>query len=297
MIRTVPGSRLVLPDFLIIGQMRAATSTLYQYLQRHPQIYMPEIKELRFFNHDLDAPDRADLVPRGLPVTLEDYAAHFANAPESSLKGEASPQYVDSLVAAQQIREILPDARLICCLRNPVDRIYSLFLLNLRGGAKRESFNEWFVRSKDEWLVQRTFTCESLARFYALFPREQIKIVLFEELTSAPQATVSGLFTWLGVDPHFQIDLEVSKNESGLPKSRRLASAMRTVRSNKLIFPVLRRLVPRTLMAWVKSLKNANLEKPPSLDPRTRSELAAFYAEDTRKLQTLVQRDLSTWLP
>jgi hypothetical protein len=269
LIRTNADCRLVLPDFLIVGQTRAATSTLYQYLRQHPQVFMPEIKDLRFFNHALDAPNRASLVPRGLPVTLEDYAAHFESAPESAVKGEASPLYVDSMVAARQIREVLPDARLICCLRNPVDRIYSFFLLNQRRGSQRESFDDWLVRSNDRQLAHRATTCESLARFYVEFPREQIRVVLFEELTSSPRATVAGLFEWLGVDPQFQIDLQVSKNEGGVPKSRRLAIAVRAARSSRVAFPMVRRHVPHALLKGMKWLRGANLDRPPPLDPNT----------------------------
>lgn len=132
---------MTLPNFIIIGQMKARTSSLHAYLKQHPEIFMPAVKEQRFFSEVIsDAGDRLLIdesysrtrVKHGMPVTFEEYERLFAAASGQKALGEASPGYANRERAAVQIKKFIPDVRLIVSLRRPSERLYSYFQINKR---------------------------------------------------------------------------------------------------------------------------------------------------------------------
>ena len=112
---------MTLPNFLIIGAPKAGTTSLYSYFREHPAIFMPELKEPRFFGYEGQG-DRIRFPVR----TLEEYTALFDGVTTETAIGEATPHYLVYPVAAQRIRDLIPGVRLIASLRDPVDRAYSV---------------------------------------------------------------------------------------------------------------------------------------------------------------------------
>src|ERR1700730_10200553 len=119
------------PDFFIVGHHKCGTTALYEMLRRHPQIYMPELKEPRFFASDLRA--LLGTAPGGLPQTYEEYLALFDPAEPQQRVGEASPSYLRSSVAAGAIAEVAPAARSTAILREPASFVRSLHLQLMQG--------------------------------------------------------------------------------------------------------------------------------------------------------------------
>jgi hypothetical protein len=126
----------MLPNFIVIGAAKAGTTALYWYLAEHPAVFMSPVKETNFFAYGLD--DAGQLL-YGIPelhqfpvTTLSEYEKLFANAGDAAAVGEASPIYLECPQAAGRIRTRIPDARLICGLRDPVERAYSDYLMYLR---------------------------------------------------------------------------------------------------------------------------------------------------------------------
>src|SRR5690349_18236190 len=123
------------PDFYVVGHHKSGTTALYQMLRAHPQIFMPALKEPRFFAPDL----RALLGQNGtLPDSWAEYLALFAPARPEQRRGEASPSYLRSEVAAQLIARARPDARIIALLREPADFVRSLHLHLLKEAVETE---------------------------------------------------------------------------------------------------------------------------------------------------------------
>jgi hypothetical protein len=124
----------MLPSFLVIGATKSGTTALYDYLRQHPAIFMPALKEPRFFLYD-GSEDSARFPVR----SLEEYEALFAPVTTETALGEATPQYLTSWAAMERIHETLPGARLIAALRDPAERAFSIYLMNLRNrGHNRE---------------------------------------------------------------------------------------------------------------------------------------------------------------
>src|SRR3989442_12151635 len=123
------------PDFFIVGQHKSGTTALYEILRRHPQIFMPDLKEPRFFASDLRPLMGSDAA---LPDTLDDYTALFEPAALGQRVGEASPSYLRSHVAAACIAEINPHARIVAILRDPASLVRSLHLQLLKEHVETE---------------------------------------------------------------------------------------------------------------------------------------------------------------
>ena len=129
-------SRKPVPDFFIVGHPKCGTTALYQTLRSHPQIFMPELKETRFFAPELHPHADAHAAH---PHTLEQYLALFAPAADGQRAGEASPSYLRSRTAAARIAELSPDARIIAILREPASFLRSLHMELIRDHVETES--------------------------------------------------------------------------------------------------------------------------------------------------------------
>jgi Sulfotransferase family len=154
-----------MPNFLIIGAAKSGTTSLYHYLNQHPQIYMSPEKEPEFFalegrKLDFDGPDGKEVINRRIqrnrPTNIEEYRALFEGVSGETAIGEASPWYLYSVQAPSRISYYIPGVKLIAVLRNPVERAYSLFLyLRLRGQEPLSDFSQALqaeeVRKRDNW--------------------------------------------------------------------------------------------------------------------------------------------------
>lgn len=276
---------MTLPNFLIIGAAKAGTTTLYEHFRAHPEIFMPRLKEPRFFCHDGRATDRLKF-----PIqSREEYEALFAPATDEKALGEASVHYISHPGAAGRIHALIPDVRLIASLRNPVDRSYSVYQMNQRNqGANADTPFAQAMRSDPN--LQGAYH-DHLRRFFALFPRERIRIILLEDLEADPRGTVGSLFDFLGVDPTFAPDFSRRANPGGEPRIKALHSLL----SNKRLVALSRRIAPEPLVASLKALRERNLAKRP-LPAADRKLAADFFRDDILRTQDLIGRDLSHWL-
>jgi hypothetical protein len=282
-----------LPNFLIIGAAKAGTTALYPYLQQHPQIFMSPIKETNYFAYE--GPQTKTFLGRelrrGFPVTtMEQYRALFSGVRNEPVIGEASPLYLESPVAAGRIKRALPDAKLCVILRNPVDRAYSDYLMALRLARTTADVNA--ALSEDSHVVQVGFYYEKLRRYFDLFPRDQIKVCLFDDLSRDALFVVQDIFAYLVVDETFEPDVASRHNVGGVPKNMLLGLILAKLRENE----ALRSVAP----AWVKKLSTvivkANRRDSVGLPEHLRRRLAALYRDDVLRVQDLIRVDLTRWL-
>jgi hypothetical protein len=209
-----------LPDFLIIGAQKAGTTALYAYLLRHPSIVGPSWKEVSFFDRHF---------VRG----VDWYRGHFPNTLRlrniqrrtgvAPLAGEASPSYLFHPFAAERVRTLLPDVRLVALVRDPVDRALSHYQHEVAFGREPLSFEDALEqeearmqgeleRMRDPayfsyawWnytYASRGLYAEQLERWLAVFPREQLLIVPSEDLLERPSETYARVLAFLGAQPH-----------------------------------------------------------------------------------------------
>jgi hypothetical protein len=295
-----------MPNFIVIGAAKSGTTALYRYLKQHPEIFMSQQKELRFFPFEDQPPafcgpgDKADMK---IAITkIEDYRASFAQGAQYPARGEISPLYMSYPRTAERIRLHIPDAKLIAILRHPADRAYSQFLMKRRDGREHLSFSDALAaedkRISDGWshhwhYRRRGFYAAQLKPYFELFKREQLKIYLYEDYLADNVGFIQDIFRFLNVDDTFVPDMSVRHNESKLPRSRALQVFLTEPRLTKNL---LKPLVPGRLSRRIgDQLRRRNLIKPP-LSPKIRQQLIEVYRADIIKLQDMLQRDLSHWL-
>lgn len=297
-----------LPNFILIGASKSGTTALFRLIDQHPQVFCSKPKEPNFFlltgeTEDYIEPDGRPRPVADLGITdLDSYRALFEAAGDAIAVGEASVAYLPDPRVAPRIRKLIPDAKLIAILRNPVEAAFSGYLMTRGHGfepcetfedALREQDRRERGRYFDGLYILPGFYFTHLQRYRAHFPDAQIRVYLYEDFTEDPQAVVGDIFAFLGVDPSFVPDTGTRVNLSGVPKSMILHRLL-TGRTNPLarfVLPV----IPESLRHVLIGLRNRNLRRP-ALAPETRRELVEIFREDIRNLEAYLRRDLSHWL-
>ncbi len=298
-----------LPNFLIIGAQKCGTSSLYQYLKQHPQIYMSRIKEPQFL-----AIEGEPYLPRakgsgGLARIqgirdFETYCQQFQGVSDEIAIGEASALYIYVPKTIERIKHYIPDAKIIAILRQPVDRAYSHYLNWVQRNL--ETFNADFIklfqeeetRIRNDWSPSyhyktRGFYYAQLKPYFENFRQEQFKIYLYDELRDNPVKLVQDILKFLNVDETFMPDFSEQYNVSQIPKNKTLYQLVKKSNPLKSLF---KPFFPASIR---QNLKKDFLQKntvKPKLAPEIRQQLTEVYREDILNLQDLIQKDLSKWL-
>ena len=291
---------MTMPNFLIIGAMKSGTTALYYYLEQHPEIYMSPVKEPNFFSSQ-EQENAADAV-----TNIGTYQHLFRGGSGKKALGEASHSYLYEPRAAAEIRRYVPEAKLIAILRNPIDRAYSHFLHMVRSGTEplddfAQALREEEVGIHNERTSQdyigRGLYYDQLKRYFGIFPQEQVRVYLYEDLSGAPISTVQDAFRFLKVDDSFVPDVSLRRNVSGDPKYKTLDGLLRRQsrikHAAKIYLPARMRW---RLSKTFDDLKTRNLAEPPPVQSKVRRQLIGVYREDILKVQELIHRDLSGWL-
>jgi Sulfotransferase family len=299
---------MTLPNFVIIGAGRSGTNQLYSLLTQHPQIYMSPVKEPNFFAFEgqelcFRGPGDDD-VNRHSVIRLSDYRELFRGVSSERAVGEASPRYMEVAGTAERIRHHIPDAKLIAILRDPIERAYSSFLLHVRDGREccrdlGEALRLERQRRDENWswgaYFEGSLYYQQLSRFWRVFPSEQIRIFLFEDLVRHRRQLLHDVFRFLSVDEDFEPGDEGLRNRGGTPRSRLLHRALTANAVTSRVKSLLPTPLRTTLAARLRALRESNLDRPP-LGEEVRRELAERYKEEVAKLEAAIGRDLSHWL-
>lgn len=248
-----------LPTFVVLGAQKCGTTSLAATFRLHPQIHMPAIKELHFF----DKPRDRDLAW---------YADQFQPEPQHLAWGEATPSYIFLAGARRRCAEALPDAKFIVMLRDPAKRAHSQFWHNHRMGLETTtSFDEALdleasrvAGAKRSHRVRYSYVgrgryVHQLKAMEKLVGRDRLHVALLEDLVAEREATLAGIFDFLGVDPSLAAEI---------PAQHR---------------------VPKSGERGV-----ADTYEP--MTSATRARLVEDLAPSIRKLESWLGRDLSAWL-
>ena len=296
------------PNFFLVGAPKCGTTALYEYLRPHPNIFMAQIKEPHYFARDLGTYPRIK--------TAEEYRALFSGATAAHTRvGEASVYYLRSTVAIPAIRAFSPDGRLVAMFRNPVDMVYSLHSQLLYVSEETESDFEtaWRLqerraqgldlppRIRSPLLVQYGQVGQfgtQTERMLAAFPREQVKIILFDDFADSPQQVYDDVIRFLGI-PHDGRTEFPRINENKTIRSDWLRRLYRKPPpALREAFRGLKRMVGGESIGAAKkklvALSTVRERREP-LEPRLRAELVEYFRDEVALLGRLIGRDLSHW--
>ena len=250
----------MLPDFLIIGAARCGTSTLYRYMQSHPEVHLRPNKrpEPHFFFKDSE-------YAKGILYYEKTW---FPEESRWHAVGEASTSYLFGPRVPARIARHLPEVRLIAVLRNPIDRAFSNYWHSIKSGLETLDFAAAVDQEAERTraiegtplgdvkpfsYVERGFYHLQISNFLAYFDRSQLAILTFDDLCREPARVLAHVYRFLGVDPHI--------------------------------------LPPR-----LDLVENRSVPEEARIDPGLRRRLADVYAEDVKQLSMLLGRDLNSWL-
>lgn len=269
---------LRLPDFVIIGATKAATTWLSYNLGAHPEVFLPS-QELHYFSRFHDQGE-------------DWYRAHFGGARSNQLIGEKSASYLPHPETPERLRQLLPRARLIAQLRNPIERAYSDYCMHYRRGEVSTDIARHLdpERTPIPRLLEDGFYHRHLTNFLRVFPSGQIKILLYDDIRRRPAEIFRDVCGYLGIDDAVApqaVERRVKDKDIPVvpPGARRALAPLK-----ELVAPW------RETRAFgaLRSLIARRLQYPP-LTPELRERLAAHYAADVARLSELLGRDLSMW--
>jgi len=292
---------VTLPDFIVVGAAKAGTTALYWYLADHPQVFMSRVKETNYFAYGLDEGGHllyGDPELHHFPIrTIDAYERSFEGAGDARAVGEASPIYLECPQSAGRIRDTIPDARIICGLRDPVDRAYSDYLMYLRSRGRRlDPARELtpsaaWARPDSHWM-QISMYHEALRRYFDVFPPDRIFVFLFDDLKADQAGLVRDIYRFLGADDGFVPDFGTPHNVGGMPASMLLERVFTNDPLRRAVDP----WIPKRAADWARRTRTRNLRRSPRLPSELARELRERFREDIAKTAELIGRDLSLWL-
>lgn len=271
-------------DFIGLGAQKAGTSWVYACLYEHPEICAP-VKELHFFSRSRFERGRGW------------YESYFKRCGEGKLKGEFSTSYLYSEETPHRIKAMYPDAKLIAILRNPVDRAFSQYRNAIKAGEIPESVSFDGYKGKEKSVLEQGLYATQLKRYMGQFPRDQLLVLVYEDITKDPKSFMKRIYAFLGVDTDFEASMLYKRiNIARLPKSTKSEKYMHTVAE------FLRRHGFDKMVHWVRRsglpdmVRTINTKKAPghlALSEAERRECTNFFREDVQELGALLERDLS----
>jgi hypothetical protein len=292
------------PNFFIVGAPKCGTTSLYDYLQQHDEIFMPAIKEPHYFATDLEY--------RGYVRDRAAYYRLFSGSTGQLRLGEASVWYLYSEQAAANIRAEVGEAKIVVMLRNPVDMLYSLHNQFLVSGAEdiadfvtaldaegdRRCGRRLPRTDYDVKLLEYSRVVDfapQLERYFDTFGRENVHVVLYDDFKLDSENEYRRCLEFLKVDASFGARLEVL-NRNKRVRSLTVQSLLR--RPSPTVRSVVRAVVPspirRRLIRGLTHMNTSEQPRPP-LDPATRSMLAGRFRPQIERLAELLDGNLSGW--
>jgi hypothetical protein len=304
------------PDFFIVGHEKCGTTALYSMLRRHPQVYMSDFKEPRFFSPEVRVRVHK---PGGeaRPQTLEAYLALFADAAPDQRVGEASPQYIRSPTAAERIAQVQPDARIIAILREPASFLRSFHLQCVQAGREsQKDLRKALALEQDRRegrKIPREFTSpawvlysehvryvEQLRRFHAQFPAERVLVLIYDDYLRDNEATLRRVLRFLEVDDTTAIEpVQTYQTTAAVrftplhPLSRKLRLARHRPELAGPLARAVNSLAPKSLrVLW----RRVAYTSPAPPDERLMLELRRRFKPEVQALSDYLERDLvSLW--
>jgi len=280
------------PNFFIVGAPKAGTTSIYNYLKNIPGIFMSPEKEPNYFSKK-NIPDDHPIIPIR---DKKKYLQLFKGVKDEKIIGEASPTYLADPEAPKLIHEACPDAKILISLRDPVERAFSHFLMVKGVGRVKTSFREHIEKEISHELPDgitniglygnRYF--ENIKRYFDIFGRNQVNVIVFEEMIDKPRIIINSILDFLELDVnHNEFDDKVYNPHA---ESRKITQPFLTnIKVRKFIKSGIMPLSTRKFLREKVFFKS---QSKPTMESSDRKLLVQFYYDDVQKLKELLRRNL-----
>ncbi|VAW40998.1 hypothetical protein MNBD_GAMMA01-793 [hydrothermal vent metagenome] len=285
-------------DFIVVGAQKSGTTSLYQYLKCHPEIFLPDKKELEFFYRD-------ELFSRGYDWYIDTF---FKDATNDSKIGEVSPQYMFDESIPYRIKSCCPDVKVIMILRSPIERAYSHYKMSCRRSLEDRSFSEVV-----ESYINRDGTdgdkisCldpnheyirfgeygRILSEYLKYFERNKILIIFTDDLKRNAQSVMNSVFGFIGVSGDF-MSSKFDKTYHVGGSSRRFIGFHNWLKKRVFLRKVFRFIISDTyysrLRFWYETELSVAKNDDRGIDDVTKGVLRNYYMDDVRLLEKLCRK-------
>ncbi|MGC2636776.1 MAG: sulfotransferase [Acidobacteriaceae bacterium] len=287
---TMTSKELIWPNFYVVGAAKSGTTSLYEYLKKHPEVFLPEIKEQNYFS--APPPPGEEIFGIRYCGSLEEYQSLYQQAAGFTAIGDASPSYLWDETACRRIYEVCPQAKIIIILRDPVARAYSHYLFNRMLLIEPEAtFWEALqieARLREiKWYSLRPYASYGLyyaqvRRYFDTFGRDQVLVLFFDDLAKKPKETLAAVAKHIGVDAaHCEaLDLSQAHNQYRMPRSRVAYDIAGRLG--------LRRIIPPKIRWWLNHSPLLFDRNKPTLDEKSRRFLQQVFDPDITRLEELM---------
>ncbi|MCO1600970.1 sulfotransferase family protein [Desulfosporosinus nitroreducens] len=293
------------PNLFIVGTQKSGSTSLYNYLSQHPEIFFPKEKEPRFFNlkHDIikhNGP--GDTIYDSSRIINEyEYYKLFNDVGTKKIIGDATIEYLYYPDVAHDLKVFNKTAKIIIILRNPIDRAYSAYN-HLRRDLRENLSFEDALDAEDERIklgYHQIWHYKQVGKYYRqvksyldVFGRSNVKIILNDYMKKDIEIIINDIEKFLEIKV-FPLKTSINYNVSGIPKNVRL---QKFLKERNLFKYLIKPLLPRHFRENIKTmLISKNIKKIP-INENTRRYLIDFYREDVLELQDLIGEDLKMWL-
>lgn len=292
------------PGFFIVGAPKCGTTSLFEYLLKHPDVYMPLHKEINYFG--------SDLVYRYHDINEDDYLSLFEQCKNEKAVGEASVWYLYSKKAAEEIKAFNPEAKIIIMIRKPVDMIYSLYhqvccvgeepIRDFRQALDAEQQrlkgrNIPFYASAEHPFFYRDAARYSgqIERYYRVFDQSNIHIIIYDDFQRDTPGEYKKILQFLGVDEAFQPEFK-RYNTNKRARSRWIArfgpNPPRVLVKFISFFSSLK--ARQKIRDIIMKCNTVNEQRLP-IDPDIKRTLTLEFKDEVEILSKLLKMDLSSW--
>jgi len=286
-------------NFLGIGAAKSGSTWLADKLRLHPKIFIPKEKSIYYFNQFLEKyPEKANLK---YDRPLQWYHSFFAEASSQQLTGEITPRYLVNENCAKDIFNYNPDIKLLVTLRDPIQRLHSHYLFRQQAGLSSYPALEVAIEKFPE-LLDGSLYFKHLKKYFDLFPRENIKVMFYEDLRKDYREFYREVLLFLGVHEYYPEGLETKSNITMEVRSRflaRMISSTDLYIQHRPSLQFVRRLINHLgLHKMAKAISRTNkqsvMEKP-RLKKELATKLREYFRDDITNLEKLLNKNLSHW--
>ncbi|HUS48555.1 MAG TPA: sulfotransferase [Candidatus Paceibacterota bacterium] len=282
------------PNFFIVGAPKAGTTSFYYYLKEIPEIYMSPIKEPNFFSKNI-MPDKKPFKPIR---NKEKYLELFKNVTNEIILGEATTNYLSDHDASILIKQVSPNAHILICLRDPVERAFSHYLMIKNDPWIESSFHKQLEKemngtadfSKPSIQLPASFYSIDVQRFIDTFGAKNVKIIIFEEFVKQPKQTVYEILKFLGIK--YKLNNFKPEKYNAYSEIKSPGKILKQIQKSNIVKIIGSKILSSSQKEFIKNIIFKRKKRKPKMSNEDREILKIFYNDDVQKLKTILNRDL-----